>query len=34
VTAAVDNLFDKNYAFVNGYPMPGRSFKAGLEFNF
>ncbi len=26
-----DNLFDKKYSFVDGYPMPGRAFKLGLE---
>ncbi len=34
VSAAVDNLFDKDYSFVNDYPMEGRTFKAGLRFNF
>ena len=34
ITAAVDNLFDKDYAFIDGYQMPGRSFKAGLRFDF
>ena len=31
---ACDNLTDKNYAFVDGYPMPGRSFRGGLQFRF
>ena len=31
---AVENLTDLNYAFVNGYPMPGRTFKGGLELRF
>lgn len=30
----VENLTDLNYAFVNGYPMPGRTFKGGLEMRF
>ena len=29
---ACDNLTDKNYAFVDGYPMPGRSFRGGIQF--
>ena len=31
---AVDNLADKNYAFVNGYPMPGRTFRLGLQARY
>ena len=31
---AVENLTDLNYAFVNGYPMPGRTIKGGLEMRF
>ncbi|MBN2332173.1 MAG: TonB-dependent receptor [Deltaproteobacteria bacterium] len=34
LTAAIDNLFDRNYSFINGYPMAGRSYKAGVRFNF
>ena len=34
VTAAVDNLFDKDYAFIDGYLMSGRSFKVGLRLDF
>ena len=30
----VANLFDKNYAYVNGYPMPGRSFIMTLTYNY
>jgi len=31
---AINNLFDKDYAFVKGYPMPGRSFYVGLRYDF
>jgi vitamin B12 transporter len=31
---ASDNLTDKQYAFVDGYPMPGRSIRGGLQFRF
>ncbi len=34
VFVASDNLTDKNYAFVDGYPMPGRSFRGGLQYRF
>jgi vitamin B12 transporter len=30
----VSNLLDKDYAYVKGYPMPGRSFFVGLEYNY
>jgi vitamin B12 transporter len=30
----VDNLFDRDYEFVDGYPMPGRTVIAGVEFRF
>jgi vitamin B12 transporter len=30
----IENLTDLDYAFVNGYPMPGRTFKGGLELRF
>ena len=30
----VENLTDLDYAYVNGYPMPGRTFKGGLELRF
>ncbi len=30
----VDNLFDKNYSFVDYYPMPGRTWKAGVKVRF
>ncbi|NTU93281.1 MAG: TonB-dependent receptor [Chlorobiaceae bacterium] len=29
--AEVDNLFDRDYQFVKGYPMPGRTFVFGLR---
>ena len=32
VRLAARNLFDSRYELVSGYPMPGRSFMAGLEF--
>lgn len=31
---ASDNLTDKNYAYVDGYPMPGRSIRTGIEARF
>jgi vitamin B12 transporter len=34
VYLAVDNLTDESYSFVNGYPMPGRTFRVGLEARF
>ncbi|MBW2004229.1 MAG: TonB-dependent receptor [Deltaproteobacteria bacterium] len=30
----IQNLFDKDYEYVQGYPMPGRSFFLGLRYNF
>ncbi|ACV67330.1 TonB-dependent receptor plug domain-containing protein [Desulfohalobium retbaense] len=30
----VENLFDKRYSYKNGYPMPGRSVAAGIEYTF
>jgi len=30
----VRNLFDKNYAYVKGYPMPGRTFYGSLRYEF
>mgnify|MGYP001007714827 CR=1 FL=1 len=29
-----NNLLDEEYEIENGYPMPGRSFSAGLSYNF
>ncbi|NTW10494.1 MAG: TonB-dependent receptor [Chlorobiaceae bacterium] len=31
VKGAVNNLFDRNYEYVTGYPMPGRSFIVGVR---
>lgn len=31
---AVENIGDENYAFVDGYLMPGRTFRAGIEARF
>ena len=28
------NLFDKNYAYIKGYPMPGRSYFVGMRYNY
>ena len=28
------NMFDKQYDIVARYPMPGRSWKASVEFDF
>ena len=30
----IQNLFDKDYSYVEGYPMPGRSFFLGLRYDF
>ncbi|MFH1216804.1 MAG: TonB-dependent receptor [Pseudomonadota bacterium] len=32
LTGKITNLFDTDYAYVKGYPMPGRMFYAGLSF--
>lgn len=34
VYAAVNNLFDANYQYNAGYPMPGRNFRIGLIASF
>jgi outer membrane receptor protein involved in Fe transport len=34
VFAASDNLTDKRYSFVDGYPMPGICFRTGMEARF
>ncbi len=34
ITAAVENLFNKAYEYVVGYPMPERTFTAGIRFIF
>lgn len=31
VTGEVNNLFDRDYQYVKGYPMPGRTFMVGLR---
>jgi len=31
---AMDNLLDRQYSFVNGYPMPGRTIRVGLQALF
>jgi vitamin B12 transporter len=30
----IQNLFDKDYHYVKGYPMPGRSFYLGMRYDF
>jgi len=30
----VKNLFDRNYSYVKGYPMPGRTFFIGLRYDY
>ncbi|WP_027183874.1 TonB-dependent receptor plug domain-containing protein [Desulfovibrio inopinatus] len=30
----VDNITDEQYSYVDGYPMPGRTFAVGLEYTF
>jgi iron complex outermembrane receptor protein len=34
IYAAVNNLFDANYQYNAGYPMPGRNFRVGLIASF
>ena len=34
VFVGVDNIFDKEYSFVRYYPMPGRTWKFGVEVTF
>ena len=31
---SVRNILDEHYEIVSGYPMPGRSFIAGIELKF
>ena len=31
---AIENLLDKEYEYVQGYPMPGRSFFLGLRYDY
>ena len=33
VRGSVENLFDRNYEYVLGFPMPGRAFTLGLRFD-
>jgi vitamin B12 transporter len=30
----IQNLFDEDYEYVQGYPMPGRMFFLGLRYDF
>jgi len=32
--AEIENLFDKDYEYVNDYPMPGRGFFLGLRYDY
>ncbi len=34
LTGEATNLFDKEYAYIKGYPMPGRSLFLGLAYNY
>ena len=34
VKGDVRNLFDKDYAYVKGYPMPGINFYMGLKWDY
>ncbi len=34
VRGEIMNLFDKEYSYVKGYPMPGRTFQLGLRYDF
>ena len=34
LSVEINNLFDKNYEVVDGYPMPGRNFMVNLSTNF
>jgi vitamin B12 transporter len=34
ITASIENLFNKAYEYVIGYPMPERTFTAGIKFIF
>ena len=31
---AADNIFDEQYAIIDGYPMPGTKIRAGIELKF
>jgi vitamin B12 transporter len=30
----IQNLFDEDYHYAKGYPMPGRSFYLGMRYDF
>jgi len=30
----IQNMFDEDYAYVNGYPMPGRGLYVGLRWDY
>jgi vitamin B12 transporter len=30
----IRNLLDKEYSYVKGYPMPGRTFQLGIRYDF
>ncbi len=34
VMTEIRNLFDENYAYVKGYPMPGINFYMGLRWDY
>jgi len=34
LNTGVNNLFDEDYAYVKGYPMPGRNFYVGLRYDY
>lgn len=34
ITASIENLFDRAYEYVRGYPMPERTFLAGIKWIF
>jgi len=34
IKGEIRNLLDKDYSFVKGYPMPGRSFYIGIRYEY
>jgi vitamin B12 transporter len=34
IRGEIQNLFDKDYEYVQGYPMPGISFYLGLRYDY
>ncbi|MBO4565969.1 MAG: TonB-dependent receptor, partial [Bacteroidales bacterium] len=34
LTLSCNNIFDQPYQIVQGYPMPGRSLLAGIDYRF